>query len=226
MEEHLHHLNLLFQRLQSAGLVINREKCLFGVKEVEFLGHHVSAFGTTPIASRVAAIAYHPRDSERASGFLRGHKLLPPLCRQMSESWNPSRTSYKAAPALQRQFHGWQWCSQRLTSLRRPWPTACLWFILLLVQKSPFWWTCSQSILELPFSKDRIMEAPWHPLGIFSWKLDKAQVGYSAFDPQAASVRVQPMSFPAHVRGQEICNFHWPKALHICLVPGIRNLVP
>jgi cleavage and polyadenylation specificity factor subunit 1 len=41
--EHLLHLCLLFQRLQDAGLVINREKCVFGVAAVEFLGHHVSA---------------------------------------------------------------------------------------------------------------------------------------------------------------------------------------
>jgi hypothetical protein len=52
--EHLHHLHLLFQRLQAAGLVINREKCVFGVAAVEFLGHHVSAAGTTPITSNVA----------------------------------------------------------------------------------------------------------------------------------------------------------------------------
>jgi hypothetical protein len=39
LEEHLQHLRVLFQRFQAAGLVINQEKCVFGVKEVEFLGH-------------------------------------------------------------------------------------------------------------------------------------------------------------------------------------------
>ncbi len=39
VEEHVQHLRTLFQRLlQVAGLVINREKCVFGVEEVEFLG--------------------------------------------------------------------------------------------------------------------------------------------------------------------------------------------
>jgi hypothetical protein len=58
--EHGWHLRALFQRLQTAGLVINQEKCVFGVAEVEFLGHHVTAAGVSPIPSRVAAIQQHP----------------------------------------------------------------------------------------------------------------------------------------------------------------------
>jgi hypothetical protein len=60
MSEHLQHMWTLFQRLQAAGLVINREKCVFGVAEVDFMGHHVSADGVSPITSRVAAINDHP----------------------------------------------------------------------------------------------------------------------------------------------------------------------
>jgi hypothetical protein len=72
MAEHLQHLRMLFQRLQAAGLVINREKCVFGVQQVEFLGHHVSAAGVLPIASRIAAINEHPRPNtvKELQGFL------------------------------------------------------------------------------------------------------------------------------------------------------------
>ncbi len=72
MSEHLHHVRTLFQRLQAAGLVINREKCVFGVPEVVFLGHHVSAAGVSPIASRVAAINDHPLPTtvKELQGFL------------------------------------------------------------------------------------------------------------------------------------------------------------
>jgi hypothetical protein len=70
--EHLRHLRALFQRLQTAGLVINQEKCVFGVTEVEFLGHHVTAAGVSPIASRVAAIQQHPEIAtvKELQGFL------------------------------------------------------------------------------------------------------------------------------------------------------------
>jgi hypothetical protein len=56
LEEYLQHMRILFQRLQAAGLVINKEKCVFGVEEVVFLGHHVNAEEVSPIASRIAAI--------------------------------------------------------------------------------------------------------------------------------------------------------------------------
>jgi hypothetical protein len=70
--EHSRHLRALFQRLQTAGLVINQEKCVFGVMEVEFLGHHVTAAGVSPIASRVATIQQHPEIAtvKELQGFL------------------------------------------------------------------------------------------------------------------------------------------------------------
>jgi hypothetical protein len=66
------HLRALFQRLQTAGLVINQEKCVFGVTEVEFLGHHVTAASVSPVASRVAAIQQHPETAtvKELQGFL------------------------------------------------------------------------------------------------------------------------------------------------------------
>jgi hypothetical protein len=72
VEEHVQHLQILFQRLQVAGLVINREKSVFGVEEVKFLGHHVNATGVAPIASRVAAILEHPQPTtvKELQGFL------------------------------------------------------------------------------------------------------------------------------------------------------------
>jgi hypothetical protein len=42
-QEHARHLWELFLRLQEHGLVINLEKCVFGVESVDFLGHRVSA---------------------------------------------------------------------------------------------------------------------------------------------------------------------------------------
>ena len=40
-ETHLQHLRLVFSRLEEHGIVINPHKCLFGVKELDFLGHHI-----------------------------------------------------------------------------------------------------------------------------------------------------------------------------------------
>ncbi len=38
MSEQVQHVWIFFQGLQADGLVINREKCVIGVSEVDFLG--------------------------------------------------------------------------------------------------------------------------------------------------------------------------------------------
>ena len=56
MEEHLHDLEQVFKTLSANGLVIQRSKCVLGVKSLEFLGYHVDSTGIAPLPDRVAAI--------------------------------------------------------------------------------------------------------------------------------------------------------------------------
>ncbi|GFO09874.1 Pol polyprotein [Plakobranchus ocellatus] len=60
-QEHLQDIRSVCSRLQDAGLVINLEKCLFGQKSLEFLGHKVSQFGSIPLPSKVKAISDFPK---------------------------------------------------------------------------------------------------------------------------------------------------------------------
>jgi hypothetical protein len=55
-EEHLQHLRLVFNRLQKFGLVLNTDKCQFGVQQVEFLGHSITAGGAVPLFKHVQAV--------------------------------------------------------------------------------------------------------------------------------------------------------------------------
>ena len=55
-EQHEQHLQGLFQVLSKFGLVINQQKCGFGVTELEFLGHMVSADRIRPLPEKVDAI--------------------------------------------------------------------------------------------------------------------------------------------------------------------------
>jgi hypothetical protein len=60
VEDHRRHLRQALHRLQENGLVINREKCVFGLPEVEFLGHKVAGGGVSPLPEWVAAIRRFP----------------------------------------------------------------------------------------------------------------------------------------------------------------------
>jgi cleavage and polyadenylation specificity factor subunit 1 len=55
------HVRQVLQALQDNGLVIHVEKCVWGIQELEYLGHKISAAGVLPLPSHVAAIQDFPR---------------------------------------------------------------------------------------------------------------------------------------------------------------------
>jgi len=65
--EHERHLREVLQRLEAHGLVLNSEKCVLGAKEVEYLGHVVSAAGVRPLLEKVAAIRNFPQPTNTKS---------------------------------------------------------------------------------------------------------------------------------------------------------------
>ncbi len=62
--EHLSHLDTVLAVLAENGLHINPAKCQFAQQEVDFLGHHVTASGLSPIASHTQPILRFPTPSD------------------------------------------------------------------------------------------------------------------------------------------------------------------
>jgi hypothetical protein len=60
VEDHLQQLQAIFDMCHDCGLRVHPDKCFFGAASVEFLGHHVSAHGTSPAAAKVKAITDMP----------------------------------------------------------------------------------------------------------------------------------------------------------------------
>lgn len=59
-EEHRQHIRAVLQRLRDFKLSINPAKCLFGQKEIDFLGHQISTEGIKPLQTKGAAIRDFP----------------------------------------------------------------------------------------------------------------------------------------------------------------------
>ena len=55
-EEHDIRLTKALDRIHSAGVTLNREKCLFGQDSIKFLGHVVNKQGISADPDKVAAI--------------------------------------------------------------------------------------------------------------------------------------------------------------------------
>jgi len=59
-EDHLKTLEEVLRRLEAAGARLKREKCLFMLPAVEYLGHRISAKGLQPTDDKVKAIRDAP----------------------------------------------------------------------------------------------------------------------------------------------------------------------
>ena len=64
-EEHHQHLQAVFERLKEFGVIINPSKCKFGVNQLTFLGHHVTAQGIQPLPDKVKAIQHYPQPTSQ-----------------------------------------------------------------------------------------------------------------------------------------------------------------
>ena len=51
-EEHLQHLSEVFNCLDHYGLILNKDKCVFKAKNIEFLGHRIDKIGVKPLEKK------------------------------------------------------------------------------------------------------------------------------------------------------------------------------
>ena len=54
--EHLSHIQMVFEKLRTANLSMKKSKCNFFSKEIQYLGHILSATGIRPLPSKTQAI--------------------------------------------------------------------------------------------------------------------------------------------------------------------------
>ena len=71
-KEHMHYVELLLRRLRENAMVVNGEKCEFGVKKVAYLGHVISEEGIAVDDEKVEAMLAWPRPKnvKELRGFL------------------------------------------------------------------------------------------------------------------------------------------------------------
>ena len=58
--QHKENLNIVFQKLQGAGLTLRGKKCHIGVGKIFYLGHTFTGAGMMPEGQRCGRMAYPP----------------------------------------------------------------------------------------------------------------------------------------------------------------------
>ena len=71
-EEHLEHLETIFNRLREAGLKLKLQKCSFFKKHIQYLGHLISDEGIQPLPEKMESIAKMPtpKNAKQVKQFL------------------------------------------------------------------------------------------------------------------------------------------------------------
>jgi hypothetical protein len=75
-EEHMCHLREVLQRLSTAGLRLQKNKCTFMATSVQYLGHVIDEKGLHPIGDKVEAVQKAPSPKNLASKLAPLYALL------------------------------------------------------------------------------------------------------------------------------------------------------
>jgi hypothetical protein len=176
--EHLCHLDTVLAVLAENGLHINPAKCQFAQPEVDFLGHHVTASGLSPIASHTQPILDFPTPSDvkmlqKNLGMLNFYRrFLPGIARVLKPLTDA--TSGKG---------NLLWTSEMQTAFDHA--------KILLASATPLHHSHPHATLSLATdASDTHVGAVlqqktggcWQPLAFFSHKLSPTEGRYSTFD--------------------------------------------
>ncbi|CAH8500850.1 unnamed protein product [Schistosoma guineensis] len=88
LEEHIQHVQILFDRFKKHGVVINPSKCIFAVLASEFLGHYIDSQGIKPLQKKVEAITNYPEPTSvkslrRFLGTCNFYRRFLPRCAEV-----------------------------------------------------------------------------------------------------------------------------------------------
>ena len=177
--EHYNHLRQIFTLLSSNGLIIQKSKCIFGVQELEYLGHLITVEGVRPLPSRIEVIRNFPTPDSRSSlqrflGMINFyHRFLPTIASQLAPLHAASSGRGKEltwTTECQKAFENAKAALAHATLLHHPKANA------------PTSITVDASDLAIGAQLDQLHNGYWVPIAFFSRKLSSAEKKYSTFD--------------------------------------------
>ena len=88
LEEHINHMQLVFDHFKKFGVVIDPIECEFGNSEINFLGHNMNFTRISPSPSKVKAIKNFPmpdmmRKLRQILGMINFFRRFLPKCGQV-----------------------------------------------------------------------------------------------------------------------------------------------
>ena len=200
--EHFAHLEILFRRLSEYGVVINPSKCVFGASSLNFLGHHVSPTGISPLKAKVQAIQDFPppRSVKQLREFLglvnfyrrflpHCARLLQPLTDLLAEKH--TKDSFHLTDEAIAAFHATKAALTNATMLTHP------------SSEAPYCLMVDASNVAVGGVLQQRLNSTWHPISFFSKKLQPAETKYSTFSRELLAIYLSIKHFRHYLEGRE-----------------------
>ena len=212
--EHADHLRQVFGLLEFNGLVIRKDKCVFGVTELDYLGHRVTTTGILPLPDRVTVIQDFPVPQSKAElqrflGMINYyHRFLPKVAGQLAPLHTASSGKGQAidwSTDCQSAFEAAKSCLADATLLHHPRPDAATSI------------TVDASDTAIGGQLEQRLNKTWKPIAFFSRKLSTAESKYSAFDRELLAVFAAIKHFRHFLEGRSFTAFTDHKPLTCAL---------
>lgn len=207
-EQHRRHLRLVLEKLDEYGITINPSKCVFGQREVIFLGYHVSQDGIKPPEEKVCAITEFPKpknieELRRFLGMLNFYRentpnaasIQAPLHSYLHNVKKKDKTEIKWTAETTSAFEACKTSIKNAALLAHPAHNATWAIFSDASDKS------AGAVLQQHTGKK------WQPLGYFSKKFTLAQQKYSTFDRELLAAHMAVKHFRKMFEGREIIIF-------------------
>jgi cleavage and polyadenylation specificity factor subunit 1 len=225
--DHLLHLNTVFSLLAQNGLILNREKCVLGVSELQFLGHRVSSSGIEPLPAKVEAITNLPQPVTKLAlqSFLGMVNFYRRFLPNLAQKIQPLHDAVALATREKNKLLTW---SDTMITAFQSAKTALKSFKVLAHPSSTaethLYTDASDTAVgaELrQLQKNNV----WKPIAFFSKRLSKAERNYSVFDRELLAIHEAIVYFRHHVEGRVFAVYTDHKPL-ITAIPSPKDRSP
>ena len=198
-EEHMKHLEQVFNLLAQKGMIINIGKCVFGVEQLTFLGHLITSEGILPLPDRVSAIHDFPSPTNRLElqrflGLINFyHRFLPKVAQVLAPlhvQAGGKGQKIEWSTECQSAFQAAKQLLSEATLLHRPNPKLATSI------------TVDASDTGIAGQLEQLHGRNWKPIAFFSRKLSSAEKNYSTFDRELLAAHNTIKHFKYFVDGR------------------------
>ncbi len=196
-QEHLDHLGIVFTCFQEYGIVVNPQKCVLVVPQLQFLGHTLDKDGISPTETKVQAIPVptSQRQLRTFLGLVNFYQRFIPGCARISQPLNS---------CLHKKLHWTSAAEEAFQQVKNALAYASLLFHPSV--DSPLSIMTDASDTAVGAVLQQYVENSWQPISIisfFSKKLKPSETRYSTFDRELLAIYLAIKHFRHFVERQQ-----------------------